>query len=64
MAIFNDKKNNETEIGFGSKNYQDSVRFLNGDGSVNVLRTGLGKLNNIDVYHWLINISLKNLYFL
>jgi inward rectifier potassium channel len=59
MAIFNGKKNNETEIGFGSKNYRDSVRFLNSDGSVNVLRTGLGRLNNIDVYHWLINISLK-----
>lgn len=59
MAIFNGKKSNETEIGFGSKNYQNSVRFLNSDGTVNVLRSGLGRLNNIDVYHWLINISLK-----
>ncbi len=59
MAIFNGKKNNETEIGFGSKNYQDSVRFLNIDGTVNVKRTGLGWKNNIDIYHWLINISLR-----
>lgn len=59
MAIFNGRKNNETEIGFGNKNYRDSVRFLNSDGTVNVLRTGLGKLNNIDIYHWLINIPLK-----
>ncbi|MFO0357157.1 MAG: ion channel [Sphingobacteriaceae bacterium] len=64
MAIFNGKKNNETEIGFGSKNYRDSVRFLNSDGSVNVLRTGLGRLNNIDIYHWLINISLKKFIFI
>lgn len=59
MAIFNGKKNNETELGFGSKNYSNSVRFLNSDGSVNVKRTGLGGINNIDVYHWLINISIK-----
>ncbi len=64
MAIFNGKKYNETEIGFGSKNYRDSVRFFNSDGSVNVWRTGLGKLNNIDIYHWLIKISLKNFIFL
>lgn len=59
MAIFNGKKNNETELGFGNKNYNDSVRFLNSDGTVNVKRTGLGGLNNIDIYHWLINVSLK-----
>lgn len=60
MAIFSSKKANETELGFGSKNYQKSVRFLNADGSVNVKRTGLGK-NNLDVYHWLITISGKKL---
>lgn len=60
MAIFSSKKANETELGFGSKNYQKTVRFLNEDGSVNVKRTGLGK-NNLDIYHWLITISGKKL---
>lgn len=59
MAIFTAKKNNETEIGFGSKNYKNAVRFLNADGTVNVNRSGLGWKNNIDLYHWLINIPLK-----
>jgi len=60
MAIFSSKKANETELGFGSKNYKNSVRFLNADGSINVKRTGLGK-NNLDIYHWLITISLQKL---
>jgi inward rectifier potassium channel len=49
------------EIGFGSKNYTDSVRFINVDGSVNVQRTGLKGLDNIDIYHWLISATRMKL---
>jgi inward rectifier potassium channel len=58
MAIFNGKKTTETELGFGKKNYKDSVRFLNEDGTVNVKRTGFG-LSNLDLYHWLTNLSFR-----
>jgi inward rectifier potassium channel len=58
MAIFNGKKNDETELGFGTKNYKDSVRFLNLDGTVNVKRTGAG-ISNLDLYHWLTTIPFK-----
>ncbi|MDZ4665704.1 MAG: ion channel [Bacteroidota bacterium] len=63
MAIFNGKKANETELGFGSKNYKDSVRFLNSDGTVNVRRTGMG-MANLDPYHWLTTISFKKFIFI
>ncbi len=58
MAIFNGKKETETELGFGKKNYKDSVRFLNEDGTVNVRRTG-NRMSNTDLYHWLTTISFK-----
>lgn len=45
------------ELGFGTKNYTDSIRFLNKDGTVNVRRKGLKSYDNIDVYHWLITTS-------
>ncbi len=61
MAIFKHKENEERELGFGTKNYSNSVRFLNPDGSLNVSRTGLGGINNIDIYHWLISASLSKL---
>lgn len=61
MAIFKHKENEERELGFGTKNYSNSVRFLNPDGSLNVSRTGLGGINNIDIYHWLISASLGKL---
>lgn len=59
MAIFTGKKNDETEIGFGTKNYTNSVRFLNNDGSVNVRRRGLGGLKHLDLFHWLITLSIQ-----
>ena len=46
-------------MGFGSKNYKQSVRFINQDGSINIKRSGLRGLGNLDVYHWFINISFK-----
>jgi inward rectifier potassium channel len=57
MAIFKNKQRGEQELGFGSKNYKSSVRFINSNGAINVRRTGLGGLNNIDVYNWLISAS-------
>lgn len=64
MAIFGNKHKEELELGFGSKNYKSSVRFLNNDGSVNVKRTGMGWINNTDIYHSLISASLYKLIFI
>ena len=61
MAIFKSKKENLRELGFGSRNYTKRVRFLRADGTVNVQRTGLGKLNNLDIYHYLTTMSAGKL---
>src|SRR5688572_13987296 len=61
MAV-SENKADERELGFGSQNYRNSIRFLNTDGSVNVQRTGLGGLDNIDIYHWLISIPRLRLF--
>lgn len=58
MAIFRNKE--ERELGFGTKNYNNRVRFLGKDGKVNVHRAGLG-IGNVDVYHWLITTSKTTL---
>ncbi|MDP1802220.1 MAG: ion channel [Bacteroidota bacterium] len=58
MAIFKNKE--ERELGFGSKNYNNRVRFLGTDGKINVHRAGLG-IGNVDVYHWLITTSKTTL---
>lgn len=55
------KKEKKLELGFGSKNYQNTVRFLNKDGSVNIKRKGLKGFDNVDMYHWLITTSWTNL---
>jgi inward rectifier potassium channel len=60
MAIFNNKNKEALELGFGSKNYTNRVRFLNSDGKVNVHRAGMG-IKNLDVYHWLITTSILSL---
>lgn len=60
----NTKKGKSLELGFGTKNYQQSVRFLNRDGSVNIRRTGLRGMDNIDIYHWLITTKWKSLFFM
>ena len=60
MALFNSKNKEERELGFGSKNYNNRVRFLDRNGQVNVHRAGMG-VGNIDIYHWLITTSKINL---
>ncbi|MBL7913067.1 MAG: hypothetical protein JNJ41_18535 [Bacteroidia bacterium] len=60
MAILKNKE--ERELGFGTKNYDNRVRFLGKDGKINVHRAGLG-IGNIDIYHWLITTSKTTLVF-
>ncbi len=55
--MFNNKKRNETELGFGSKNYNQSVRFLNKDGSVNIKRSAGNFFQSFDTFHWLVNLK-------
>ena len=47
------KKKESAELGFGSKNYNESVRFLNQDGTVNIKRKVTDKHIGFDMYHWL-----------
>lgn len=54
-------KTRHPELGFGQKNYNKAVRFINKDGSINIRRTGLGMLGNLNIYHWFITTSLTNL---
>src|SRR4051812_27942902 len=61
MAIFRNRAEDSRELGFGSQNYNKSVRFISSDGTVNVERTGLGGINNLDIYHWLTRVSAKKL---
>jgi inward rectifier potassium channel len=51
----------DLELGFGHKNYRKSLRFINPDGRVNVERSGMGQINHLDFYHWLISISAGRL---
>jgi len=55
--VFNNKKRESAEIGFGTKNYNESVRFLNQNGTVNVRRKVSDKHIGFDLYHWLLGIS-------
>lgn len=55
--MFNNKKRDQVELGFGTKDYKESVRFLNRDGSVNIKRKSNDKFSGFDVYHWLITTS-------
>jgi inward rectifier potassium channel len=56
MADNPKNSHNELELGFGQKNYRESVRFINPDGTVNARRSGLRGLQNLDLYHWLTSI--------
>lgn len=53
----NNKKKGEEDLGFGNKNYNESVRFLNPDGTVNIRRKTSDKHMGFDIYHWLLSIS-------
>ncbi|MES2515224.1 MAG: ion channel [Bacteroidota bacterium] len=53
----NTKKKLNAELGFGNKNYNESVRFLNQDGTVNIKRKVSDKHLGFDIYHWLLSIS-------
>jgi inward rectifier potassium channel len=55
----NTKKKLNAELGFGNKNYNESVRFLNQDGTVNIKRKVSDKHLGFDIYHWLLSISWK-----
>jgi inward rectifier potassium channel len=55
--VFNKNKRESAEIGFGTKNYNESVRFLNPDGTVNVKRKVSDKHIGFDLFHWLLGIS-------
>jgi inward rectifier potassium channel len=61
MAKVKNNQSDERELGFGSKNYSESVRFLRPDGQVNVKRSGMGWLNNTDIFHSLISASISKL---
>jgi len=45
------------ELGFGNSAKGNSARFVNNDGSFNVKRTGLSPLQNLHIYHSLIEMS-------
>lgn len=60
--IFNNKKKSEIELGFGDKNYNNSVRFLNKDGSVNITRKTDDWHGSFDFYHWIITTSWKRFF--
>jgi inward rectifier potassium channel len=46
------------DLGFGLRVSQESrQRFLNPDGSFNVVRHGLSFFRSLNLYHWLLNIS-------
>ena len=51
------KKKESAELGFGSKNYNESVRFLNQDGTVNIKRKVTDKHIGFDMFHWLLGIK-------
>ncbi|MFT6745823.1 MAG: inward rectifier potassium channel [Glaciecola sp.] len=50
-------KNKEKELGFGKSSGDSNVRFINKDGSINVLRKGLPLIRPYDTYHSLITIG-------
>jgi inward rectifier potassium channel len=58
--MIKEKLNNKkitAELGFGNKNYNEPVRFLNQDGTVNIKRKVSDKYIGFDIYHWLLGIS-------
>lgn len=55
----------DRDLGFGSRVSQQSrTRFLNRDGSFNVVRRGLGFFRSQNTYHWLLTISWTKFFLL
>lgn len=52
-------KNDESGLGFGTRNYSQDTRFLNKDGSVNIRRLDGDVFGRIDIFHSLISMSWK-----
>jgi inward rectifier potassium channel len=55
------KQKEETELGFGTKTYNNEVRFLNADGTVNVLRKSNHFFEIFDIFNWLITTRTLNI---
>jgi inward rectifier potassium channel len=54
-----EEKNNPTnELGFGSKTANQKARLLNQDGSFNVRKKGLSRMETFNLFHHLIHLSL------
>lgn len=50
----------DKDLGFGSKVATESrLRFLNRDGSFNVVRTGIRRFSTLNLYHFLLTMSWK-----
>jgi len=58
--LFNTRKHEDTELGFGTRTYHGRIRFINRDGSINTRRKGLKTLETLDIYHYLISTSMIN----
>jgi len=53
----NHKKNNETELGFGTKTNSQTSRLINTDGSFNVARKEQSRWKSFSFYHSMISMS-------
>ncbi len=63
MSLKKDKNliKQETELGFGTKAYKKEVRFLNADGTVNVLRKSNHFFEIFDIFNWMITTKTINI---
>src|SRR5271166_6115747 len=53
------RQDSDRDLGLGSRLTETrGVRFLNPDGSFNVRRKGQSILESLNVFHWLLNISV------
>jgi len=54
-----EEKNNQTnELGFGSKTANQKARLLNQDGSFNMSKKGLSRMETFNLFHHLIHLSI------
>lgn len=52
-----DKKQHSKELGFGQKSYDRETRLITKEGEFNVVKKGMSRLQSLDTYHELINLS-------